>query len=721
MFLLQPPAGWYELQSTTSKCRQCPPGSYCPGGRAVDSHESLLSDCPQGSTSPSGSVSIEACECRRGYSWDLQASACSVCPAWHFKNHTGPDLCQSCPQQTISKEGAIGVQECFCPAGQVDVDSSESFHCVDVSTMGDAVSNVIFARTEALMYSFTGSVTSFSGSLELVRSDLVDYLALSPRASLQLTDANQLDYKITTSEEEEAAVLHAKMDQDVFASQFMIPTAALTSETKVTRSSTVTEMLRCLDGLGFVGSSLIRNQSDCKCIHGMEPLGESGLTSGCAKCPRGKYKPTIGDAACPSCGGLTTLLEGTISSSACTCPPGFVNDVVDDPTNCQPCGKGFYCSGGKDKKSCGQSLTTALETAQDAAECVCAAGFFRVESTCEPCPAGTFKADIFDGACEPCPVGRWSNESAAAQEDSCNFCSPGSTTRETGAGDLSFCVRPQPGQIVQCTSGTACSVEITGFELQDGHRLALTESSCAVGKVAVSGVVAQGISKPATYGGSRYVWGDSANEFAPQGGLYNLCWCAGMRELVCDSLRNYFIVSAGQLEVIGPLDGHEFDCVRGQDCSGLTHFQGHELSSQNQVALRNACAGPKPLSVSSSNPNGLGSLVASDGGFSLSFGEVLLDADEVGYSICWCGTSCNMASDFAVPAGRLRVLGPSANQQAKCFLGHHCSLPDIEGVSLMMDDKIMLRTDCDAGPMLPGSPGDGIASRNDSRSLRSSQ
>ena len=172
------------------------------------------------------------------------------------------------------------------------------------------------------MYSFAGSATPFNGSLELVRSDLVDYLDLSNRASLQLTDsASQLNYKITTSEEEEAAVLHAKMDQDVFTSQFMTPTATLTSETKVTRSSTVTEMLRCPDGLGFAGGSLIRNQSDCKCIHGMEPLGESGLTSGCTKCPRGKHKATVGDVACSSCGGLTTLLEGAISSSSCTCPP----------------------------------------------------------------------------------------------------------------------------------------------------------------------------------------------------------------------------------------------------------------------------------------------------------------------------------------------------------------------------------------------------------------
>ena len=715
-----PPPGWYELRSMTSKCHKCPPGSYCPGGRAMDLHESVLHECPQGSTSPSGSASIEACQCRRGYFWDLQIGACSLCPPWHFKNHTGPDLCTSCPQPRVSKEGAIGLPECYCPAGTIGTDFSGSFNCADLSVLGDAVSTDAFALTEALMYSFIGSVASFSGPLEMVRLELVDYLGLSRRASLLLTDnVDEISYKIMTSEEEEAATLHAKMDPPVFAAfRFASATATLTSDMHVTRSPIASYILRCPDGSGFVSSSLIRNQSDCKCLHGMEPISESGFGSSCTKCPRGKHKSTVGDVMCSSCGGLTTLLEGAISAAACTCPAGFINEALDDPTNCQPCGKGFYCSGGKHKQACGQSFTTVTASAREAAECVCAPGFFRVDSVCEPCPQGTFKEDIGDAACQPCPAGRWSNESAAAHQDACNFCSEGSTTSAEGARDLSFCVRPQSGQLVQCTSGTICSVEIVGFQLQDGHRLALTQSSCDTGIVAPSSVVAQGISKPATQNGRRYVWGNNPSDFSPEGGLYNLCWCASMRGLLCGSLQENFILSAGQLEVTGPLANHQFDCVRGQDCSHLTAFQGHLLSLQNQVAVRNACGGPEPLSVALANPNGTGSLSTSGGKFSLSFGEVLLDADE-SYSICWCSQSCNTASDFTVLAGHLQVLGPYANQRADCFLGQKCRLEQIRGVGLMTGDQIMLRTDCETGRMLTGSPGDGIASRNEPWNPRS--
>eukprot|EP00438_Fugacium_kawagutii_P028600 Skav226692 [mRNA] locus=scaffold3971:163350:175064:- [translate_table: standard] len=634
----------------------------------------------------------------RGY-FDSQG-VCSLCLGWHFKNETGPGLCQSCPQQSISGQGAISLQECYCPPGTIDIDSGDMFNCVDVLLLGDAVSNTSFALTETMMYTFTGvaSVPGSSDSLEVqgVQDYLLSYLSLSSRASLlvESESPSRITYKITTSEEEEAMTLHAKMDPSVFKDFAITATAMFTTGTQL---SIATERLRCPEGMGFVGGTLIRAESDCKCIQGMEPVeGESGLTSGCKKCPQGRYKSLIADVACSSCGGLTTLLEGAVSSSSCTCPAGFVNEVVDDPTNCQPCGRGFFCSGGKHKEACGESLTTATETASEASECICDSGFFRSMSTCQPCPKGRFKADIGDGSCQACPAGRWNNQSAASHQDACNLCMPGSTTRESGAEDESLCVRPEPAEL-HCTSGTVCAVEISGFQLQNGHRLALTKSSCDAPS-AVSGVVAEGISMPATFNGSRYVWGDTLIDFHPEGGVYNLCWCANMRDLSCVSLRANFIVFAGQLEVIGPLANHSFECVRGQDCSGLTAFQGHSLSSQNQVALRNACGGSEPLSVASGNPNGTGSLSSGvDGGeLSIAFGEVLMDADE-GYAICWCARACDSAEAFAVPAGYLRVLGPYANQRANCFLGQLCILKDIKGVALMAGDQIMLRTDCETG------------------------
>eukprot|EP00438_Fugacium_kawagutii_P036174 Skav232961 [mRNA] locus=scaffold1735:105934:108039:- [translate_table: standard] len=687
----------------------CLAGSYCPGGQLADSQ------CPPGSTSPFGSVSIEDCHCRRGYFWDVQVSACSMCPAGFFKNYTGSSPCQSCPQETTSTAGAIWLHECYCPAGTIDVDSSSDFDCADASTVGNGINNDSFARIEAWMFAFNGSLASLSGSLEMVHSDLIDYMGLRTRASLQLTDhGDQIVYKVATSEEEEAVTLHAKMDPAVFtAFTLMTATAALTSETVVTRQDIFSETIVCPDGLGFAAGSLVHSLSDCKCVHGTEPAGESGLGSGCTKCPRGKHKSLVADVSCSSCSGLTTLLEGAISSAFCTCSAGFVNEVLDDPTNCQPCGKGFYCEGGTHKAACGQSLSTATETATEAAECICAAGFFRSESTCEPCPRGRFKSDLGNVACHPCPAGTWSNESAATHEDACNSCMEGSTTLEDGAENAGLCVRPEPGQRVQCTSGAVCMVQIKGFQLHDGHHLALTQSSCDTGKVAVSGVVAQGISYPATNSGSEYVWGDSGSEFSPVGGLYNLCWCANMRHLGCESLENNFVLSAGQLEVIGPFSNHSFECVRGQNCSGLTAFRGRLLSAQNQVALRNACGGAVPMSVASTNPNGTGALSISSGDFSIGFGDIVLNADE-GYAICWCGQFCN-AKDFAVPAGHLRVLGPHASQEADCFLGQQCQLKSIRGVGLMLDDQIMLRSDCSTSPMLLGSPGNGVAYRNESR------
>ena len=228
-----------------SKCQKCPPGSYCPGGKAADSHQSMIYECPQGSTSPSGSVSAEACECRRGHFLNVQVSTCSMCPPGYFKNHTGPDLCQTCPPQTVSPEGAIALYECSCPSGKIDIDLSENITCADLTVLEQFVSTAGFlSQTEVLMYSFHGSMSSpESDSLEVVRLNLIDYLVLSARASLHLTPtAGQISYKIMTSEEEEAAKLHAKMDADVF---FALASA---KESEVTsRSEIAMESLRCPD------------------------------------------------------------------------------------------------------------------------------------------------------------------------------------------------------------------------------------------------------------------------------------------------------------------------------------------------------------------------------------------------------------------------------------------------------------------------------------------
>ena len=436
-------------------------------------------------------------------------SACSLCPLSYFKNYTGSDLCQHCPQRSVSNMGAIGLEECHCPSGTIDLDFSINFRCDDLSALGDVVGNESFARSEAGLYSFSGSMILMSSvSLEIARLDLIDYLGLSERASLHLMgNRNQIDYKVTTSEEEEAMKLHANMEASVIAA-FAIQTASttFTSETTVTRSAIALEGLRCPDGLGFV-NGIIRNQSDCKCVPGSEPFeGESGLTKGCRKCPLGKYKSIIADASCSSCGALTTLLEGSISSAACRCPAGFVNaglavqdiaacicssgyEYSDQDKKCRACAPGQYktAMGNEQCNSCPIFKTTLGSGSTSIEDCVCQAGTFDEGGSCSDCKANFFcpgtgqaeecprntesrvtgsrssdaclcKAGYYlkGAACEPCERGRYKGN--IGDEPCTQFCPPNADS-EPGAMSLNdcFCIEGHhamiaAGQLDRCAS-----------------------------------------------------------------------------------------------------------------------------------------------------------------------------------------------------------------------------------------------------------------------------
>ncbi|CAE7458020.1 dbo [Symbiodinium sp. CCMP2592] len=333
------------------------------------------------------------------------------------------------------------------------------------------------------------------------------------------------------------------------------------------------------------------------------------------------------------------------------------------------------------------------------------------------CEAGLYIAD--DGSCEPCPVGTFTKIPNTCYECSSDF--PGSTTQGVGSTDAGMCIRPQDGQDLQCTSGIPCSVTISGYNLQDGHRVALTESdSCQGALRTVPNLPNEGASGDASQG--VYTWGSSGSDFAPEGGSYQVCWCANINGIVCDSLQ-LFQMAVGRLQVRGPSSAHSFWCVRGRDCTDLQPLDGVGLSSSDQVVLRSAgCGSVAFQQISPSNLNGIASLTPGSPGTSslvLSFGEsnlqqgvdlrISANANEAGHDLCWCGRdSCN-AEDFSVPFGKLRVQGPLANQEISCSVGQRCSLGAVQSVRASLEDRIMILAGCGTGQAVPGFPGGGIA------------
>ena len=437
------------------------------------------------------------------------------------------------------------------------------------------------------------------------------------------------------------------------------------------------------------------------------------------------------EARCRMCPyGSTTSQAGAVASGSCTCAPGFIN-TSSSPSQCGPCGFGFFCMGGLHREKCGASQTTLVDVASDRIHCMCAAGTFLLDEVCTPCAAGEYKSGIGNLPCSKCTAGTWSGAIGAASDATCQACRSGSTTENPGSWIEDLCIRPQGDQQFRCTSGKDCSVPLSGFHLRDGHRLALTKSEdCDGAKLPVAGVANDGTSKPASGEGNLYTWGDVPADFLPEGGTYRLCWCANMAGLLCANLES-FQLFAGLLEVAGPFSDQLFQCVRGQDCSSLEPFRGVGLSSLDRLSLRaGGCGGGAVMQISPANADGTASLepaMLGESDFSLHFDfgasdaelgldhGLIIDASEAGYDLCWCGASgndvpstCSQPMAFLVPAGKLQIEGPGANQEIICSVGQPCSL-SVRSVHAALGDRIMVLSACGVESLVQGFPGRGIA------------
>ena len=731
-----------------SACFACPSGAFqdatgrltgCPG------------ECPPGTTSSTGAASLTECYCA-GNTLDVDPAPegfeCVdlLLLANNFSNST---------KSFAAREAAL-----FTFSGSLRVlDASSS----------DFVSSILEALSDRL--ELTDSTrASFSIGVRWNESWYIDCQAWSPDPELAETMRGRfesLSFGVWIASEMAGTTLASAVPD------FETPVQAMT--------------LQCPEGLGLQAGEYVTGIADCQCPHGMQPAvtGSTGLLDGCTSCPVGTYKSSVGDSICVACPSgnipLTTLQQGAISYAACTCSAGFVNTDPEDPAACASCGEGSYCPGGGLKLSCEQAQTTADDTAKSQSDCLCEKGFtgtgvgaceacvpgrFKEEVgnlPCMECPAGQFSEEGADecdscdegtfstagmGTCEPCPAGRyseaeeatslaacvmcetgkWSDEEGASKPSTCISCVDGSTTRQSGAQNESFCVRPDPDQLRQCISGRACAVdEISGSYFQNGHRMGLAVADCSAAKVAVPSVTNSGITDLASNSGKRYVFGDEAEDFAPFGGYYNMCWCANIGDLTCEDLNSNFLISAGQLHVIGPSQ-NLFECVRGRDCLGLEPFLGFGLLANDFIAVRrDQCGLAAEMQLSADNQDGKGNFTSNGTHLALGFGTsrsvedyyLSVDADDGGYALCWCAGSrglvdaCGNPEDYQVFAGRLRVVGPRTNQESECFVGQACAVTGIRGVSMAAGDRMMILSNCGKGTALPGFPGSGIMETSD--------
>lgn len=196
------------------------------------------------------------------------------------------------------------------------------------------------------------------------------------------------------------------------------------------------------DGLTLFGS--------CDCIPGNYGLVKSINMTFCMACPTGTFSNgTFGTnqaiSACLSCPKFTTTsgpgsayaqdcsvaLAGAVilPNGTATCDAGYYSSV--DQSSCLPCPQGTFKSSAGFYGTCepcpdNSSPSNTVAGAFPQAACLCNSGYFGLtfgNAYCWPCPATSFKNVVYNGfssdTCTPCPYNTSAVQPAATSMSQC--------------------------------------------------------------------------------------------------------------------------------------------------------------------------------------------------------------------------------------------------------------------------------------------------------------
>ena len=182
---------------------------------------------------------------------------------------------------------------------------------------------------------------------------------------------------------------------------------------------------------GYV-SNIRGRQSPCDACNPGQYSRIPGETASCKSCPRGWSAEFEGAGSCQMC--IPGYAQGSIGSTTCTpCPVGQFAELSESWT-CAACPSGYYQNRNA-KASCLPCVPGTRAHYSKSTHCsTCSKGKFSDvsafnESTCKPCPPGTFQGRDSSSACIPCAPGSFANQSSSL---SCEICREGKYVESPG-------------------------------------------------------------------------------------------------------------------------------------------------------------------------------------------------------------------------------------------------------------------------------------------------
>jgi len=392
--------------------------------------------CPDGTTSPPGSVRKSQCVCMPGYSGPVGddyacvpcrngtynalegqeglTAVCELCEAGKYAS-IGGSSCVDCLAHSSSVPGSMSALWCKCNAGYSGEDGGTCVACApgsykDVLGNSPCVSCPVGKHLQSIAAASQSECTDCPANY--YPGDNRSMCVSCPKHTYSTAgSSSRLDCICNPgySGPRGGPCVPCPVDTYNDDANGQCKSCPVHSSSNVTASA---------------------NRSTCLCVEGF--FGPRG--GPCVECPENFYKETTGTLGCAQCPPDTRSNPSSRSISDCTCREGMRPVSIDaGGIQCEECPQDTYKNHSANIE-CIQcpSQSTAPTGASNVNECVCNAGFQGPRGgPCTPCAANTFKSETGPGDCLACP----SNFAAGEGSTSCG-CEPG----YYGSMDVGDCV-----------------------------------------------------------------------------------------------------------------------------------------------------------------------------------------------------------------------------------------------------------------------------------------
>eukprot|EP00961_Rhodomonas_salina_P168519 2271480-Rhodomonas_salina.1 len=508
--------GTYKDNSANEECTQCPPDTFNPHSGAVNvsacskcpigtiGSENALTNleqcvecptdayahmvggqrvcvaCPENSTSPPQSSTIDACLCKPGHYLDTGKGACVQCKPGSIKEGIGNENCTLCPPGTFEpRRGVSNTPNCFkCRAGTYQPFEGASLITQCLKCPAATYSPNVSATNDSTCQACPMDSTSLEGSSDKALCRCNPGFFLDGNTCVQCAIGTYKDhygddacdlcpFRSSTESLGSISLLECLCDSGYFITDLgCAPCPIGTYKGGVSNSfgcnacpdhQTTLQIMsshigQCVCDKGSVETDINVSTSERTCISCEEDsyqpaVNSIGLTS-CLQCFTFAYtapfSTNVGDCKCND-----TFVQHAWGE--CMCPDGHYLDTHAE--RCVACPHATYQPHNNTETACMQCTdysNTVSEGSTSVRECICDENFRQTSNGTCVCVAGR-QFNNMSHECIECTVSTYKNEDM----DTCEQCPQDMRTLAIASDDISDCIC-NPTFVYNASDGCLC-------------------------------------------------------------------------------------------------------------------------------------------------------------------------------------------------------------------------------------------------------------------------